>query len=161
MISSSVADWRMGNGTSLRDVFSNTSSINFFWYTDTFNKFLFNKFIVLVFFSAVNVTVNFFHGSFALDNLFSSHHSKWLKIKISNGMREKCQNTELILVPIFRRSTWIWRDTKYLSVFSPNAGKYGPELTPYLDTFHAVAMPPFYRLSVAMTRSWSCSNSFF
>ena len=26
----------------------------------------------------------------------------------------------------------------YLSVFSPNAGKYGPENPPYLDTFHAV-----------------------
>ena len=26
----------------------------------------------------------------------------------------------------------------YLSVFSPNAGKYRPEKTPYLDTFHAV-----------------------
>ena len=26
----------------------------------------------------------------------------------------------------------------YLSVFNPNAGKYGPEITPYLDTFHAV-----------------------
>ena len=25
-----------------------------------------------------------------------------------------------------------------LSVFSPNIGKYGPEITPYLDTFHAV-----------------------
>ena len=24
------------------------------------------------------------------------------------------------------------------AVFSPNAGKYGPEKTPYLDTFHAV-----------------------
>ena len=24
------------------------------------------------------------------------------------------------------------------SVFSPNIGKYGPEITPYLDTFHAV-----------------------
>ena len=35
----------------------------------------------------------------------------------------------------------IWtlsRDTEYLSVFSPNAEKYGPEKTPYLDTFHAV-----------------------
>ena len=29
-------------------------------------------------------------------------------------------------------------DTPYLSVFSPNAGKYGPELIPYLGTFHAV-----------------------
>ena len=27
-----------------------------------------------------------------------------------------------------------------LSVFSPNAGKYGPEKTPYLDTFHAVLL---------------------
>ena len=28
---------------------------------------------------------------------------------------------------------------KYLSVFSPNAGKYGQEKTLYLDTFHAVS----------------------
>ena len=26
----------------------------------------------------------------------------------------------------------------YLSIFSPNAGKSGPEKTPYLDTFHAL-----------------------
>ena len=32
----------------------------------------------------------------------------------------------------------IWTDTPYLSVFSPNTGKYGPEKTPYLDTFHVV-----------------------
>ena len=30
--------------------------------------------------------------------------------------------------------------TMYLSVFSPNAGKYRPEKTPYLDTFHTVLM---------------------
>ena len=29
-------------------------------------------------------------------------------------------------------------DTPYLFVFSPNAGKYKTEKTPYLDTFHAV-----------------------
>ena len=29
-------------------------------------------------------------------------------------------------------------NTEYLSVFSPNAGKYGPEKTPYLYTFHAM-----------------------
>ena len=39
---------------------------------------------------------------------------------------------------IFPRSDWIRRDTEYLYVLSPNAGKYGPEKTPYLDTFHAV-----------------------
>ena len=26
----------------------------------------------------------------------------------------------------------------YFSIFSPNTGKYGPEKTPYLNTFHAV-----------------------
>ena len=25
-----------------------------------------------------------------------------------------------------------------LSLFGPNAGKYGPEITPYLDTFHGM-----------------------
>ena len=29
---------------------------------------------------------------------------------------------------------------RYLSVFSPNAGKYRPEITLYLDTFHAVLL---------------------
>ena len=28
--------------------------------------------------------------------------------------------------------------TEYGVIFSQNAGKYGPEITPYLDTFHAV-----------------------
>ena len=31
--------------------------------------------------------------------------------------------------------------TPYLSVFSPNTGKYGPEVTPYLDIFYAVTLP--------------------
>ena len=33
-----------------------------------------------------------------------------------------------------------WKVSKYgvFSVFSPNAGKYRPEKTPYFDTFHAV-----------------------
>ena len=35
---------------------------------------------------------------------------------------------------------------QYLSVFSPNAGKYGPEKTPYLDTFHAVKFHATLRL---------------
>ena len=30
------------------------------------------------------------------------------------------------------------KNKKYLSVFSPNAGKYGPEKTPYWETFHTV-----------------------
>ena len=41
------------------------------------------------------------------------------------SLREKCLNTEFFLVRIFL-------------FFSPNKGNYGPEKTPYLDTFHAV-----------------------
>ena len=33
----------------------------------------------------------------------------------------------VLLVRIFPHSDWILKDTPYLSVFSPNAGKYGPE----------------------------------
>ena len=29
---------------------------------------------------------------------------------------------------------------RYLTVFSPNTGKYGPEIAPYLDTFHEVTV---------------------
>ena len=49
-------------------------------------------------------------------------------------LREKCPKTEFFLIRIFPHSGW----TKYLSVFSPNAGKYGPEKTLYLYTIHAV-----------------------
>ena len=55
------------------------------------------------------------------------------------ALGEKCPNTEFFLVRIFPHSDWIGRDTPYLSVFSPNAGKYGPEKTLYLETFRVVA----------------------
>ena len=54
------------------------------------------------------------------------------------ALGEKHQNTELFLVRIFPHLDGIQRDTSYLSVFSPNTGKYGPGITSYLDTFHAV-----------------------
>ena len=43
------------------------------------------------------------------------------------GHCEICPNTEFFLVRIFPHSDWIWRDAKYISVFSSNARKYGPE----------------------------------
>ena len=63
--------------------------------------------------------------------------------------------TEFVLVCIFRHISClsifrlnaptnrpgknsVFGHFSYLSVFSPNVGKYGPEKTPYLDTFHAV-----------------------
>ena len=56
-----------------------------------------------------------------------------------SALREKCPNTKFFLVRIFLSSDWIRRFTENV-VFSPNAGKYGPEKTPYLDTFHAVIL---------------------
>ena len=44
----------------------------------------------------------------------------------------------VFLVCIFAHSDWIRRDTEYLSIFNPNAGKYRPDKTPHLDTFHTV-----------------------
>ena len=55
--------------------------------------------------------------------------------EIYETLREMCPNTEFFLIRIFPHSDWIRRDTSYLSIFSPNAGKYGPEKIPYLDTF--------------------------
>ena len=54
---------------------------------------------------------------------------------LSHPLREKCPNTELFFGPYF--------PVFGLFVFSPNKGKYGPEITPYLDTFHAVINEDF------------------
>ena len=43
------------------------------------------------------------------------------------SLRKKVFVFGVILVRIFPHSDWKRRDTVYLSVFSPNAGKYGPE----------------------------------
>ena len=62
----------------------------------------------------------------------------------------------------FPHSDWMWSDTPYLSVFSPNAGKYGPEKTSYLDTFHAVhhSESEFILCNnfVALNLAWSFQN---
>ena len=52
------------------------------------------------------------------------------------SLRQKFPNTELFLVRIFLYLDWIRRDTPYLSVYIANIEKYGPEITPFLDTFH-------------------------
>ena len=45
---------------------------------------------------------------------------------------------EIFLVRIFPYLDWIRR-------FSPNTGKYGPEKTPYLNTFHKVYANAVYK----------------
>ena len=79
-----------------------------------------------------------------IKNTSREHLSFWalkvplIKENVEHSLHEKCPNTELFLVHIFLYSDWIRRDSPYLSVFSPNTGKYGPEITPYFDTFHVV-----------------------
>ena len=66
-------------------------------------------------------------------------------------LREKCPNTESFLFRNFRHSDSIRRYSSYLSVFSPNVGKYEPEKNPYLDTFHVVTI----RLSSSTCFKWT------
>ena len=58
----------------------------------------------------------------------------------SSALHEKCPNKEFFLVRIFPYLDWIPGFVKLISVFSPNAGKYGPKKTLYLETFHTVPM---------------------
>ena len=41
---------------------------------------------------------------------------------------------------VWKVSTYRVFSGLYFSIFSPNTGKYGPEKTPYLDTFYAVSV---------------------
>ena len=56
----------------------------------------------------------------------------------SQAVRENCPKTKFFLVRILSHYDRIRRDTAYLTALSPNAGKYRPEKTLDLDTFHAV-----------------------
>ena len=53
------------------------------------------------------------------------------------------------------------RTEQYLSVFSPNAGKYGREITPYLDTFHAVKVycSDYELIQIICSDSEFCSDT--
>ena len=69
------------------------------------------------------------------ENLYHTETSKL--IYIANQFTGSCVNR------VF--------DTSYLSVFSPDAGKYGSKITPYLDTFHAVYFDSTITLSQKLT----------
>ena len=79
----------------------------------------------------------------------------------SVALREKCPNMELFLVHILLYSDWIRRYTQYLFVFSPNTGKNGPEITQYLDTFHAVIVNEFWMSKPEWTPSFSLPKCLF
>ena len=67
-------------------------------------------------------------------------------------------------IRIFPHSDWIRRDTEYLSVFSPNVGKYRSKKTSYFDTFHAMYplqtsenqnIPEFFRRYRKRSMAWN------
>ena len=65
----------------------------------------------------------------------------WILLKL---LEKLAVQIKLFSIP-FTVCNTAWKVSKYgvfpgpyLSVFSPNAGKYGSEKAPYLDTFHAV-----------------------
>ena len=62
------------------------------------------------------------------------------------------------LVRIFPYSDRIRKDTEYLSVLSTNAGQYGPEKTPYLDTFRAVLVNQINEISYFRSGGKAFSN---
>ena len=62
-----------------------------------------------------------------------------------NGQHYPRKLLPLILQGDGKYDNTAWKGSKYgvffgpyFSVFSPNTGKYEPEKTPYLDTFHAL-----------------------
>ena len=66
---------------------------------------------------------NSFHDQTSLRNTIFSVVTFGVK-RLLIALREKCPNMELLLVRIFSLDT----------------GKYGPEVIPYWDTFHAVSV---------------------
>ena len=56
------------------------------------------------------------------------------------SLREKCPMQNYFW-SVFSRSR-----TEYGEILSPNTGKYGPEITPHLDTFHSVHLMATYIL---------------
>ena len=56
----------------------------------------------------------------------------------------------------FRIPCSAWKTSKYgvfsgpyFPVFNPNTGQYGPEITPYLDTFQAVMVYMVYSFTIS------------
>ena len=62
--------------------------------------------------------------------------SKLLGLFTFNKFRDETHYVKSVQMRSYLRSVFI-SGPIYLSVFSPNAGKYGPKITPYLDVFHA------------------------
>ena len=68
--------------------------------------------------------------------VFWNEHSFYLPFHVHLLFFDLSSSLQVKL--FFFAAVQLWNCTSYLSVFTPNAGKYGPVITPYLDTFHTV-----------------------
>ena len=79
----------------------------------------------------------FFH-SFTIANELTGFSISRLA-NMEDFFKRHCVKSVQIRIYFWPVFSCIWTNTENdLSVFSPNTGKYGPEITSYLDTFHAV-----------------------
>ena len=69
----------------------------------------------------------------------SNNWTVLLKIYETNYKKSESSKNQ-IAAQCVKKSNYGVISGLYFPVFSPNTGKYGPEITPYLDTFHAVAI---------------------
>ena len=53
-----------------------------------------------------------------------------------------------------------WKLSKYGVIFGPNTGKYGPEITPYLDTLHPVKDMGISLTEFRVLQIWKFANIF-
>ena len=93
---------------------------------------------------------------FAKNVFFNSSYFKCLLIPIIF--------VDTLFRTIFRTKT-VWKVSKYgvfsgpyFPVFGLNTGKYGPEKTPYLDTFHAIRVYNSANISI-LDNQMFCTNS--
>ena len=71
------------------------------------------------------------------------------KLISNNSTAWKVSVLGVFLVRTFPHLEWIWRDTPYLSIFSPNVEKYGPEKLRIRTLFtQCLAVPCNYYLSL-------------
>ena len=77
---------------------------------------------------------------FIAQKQFRKSDKKLLR-KTSENLHEK-ETAQIVFSTLKRKHSLAWKVSKYgvisgpyFPVFSPNTGKYGPEITPYLDTF--------------------------
>ena len=71
------------------------------------------------------------YGSTVLNKNNNNEHGEYYGTFISFKVQISQNSVKSVQIRIF--------SGPYFYVFGPNTGKYGPEKTPYLDTFHAAS----------------------